>query len=292
MRITENLMTQNMLNNLHQNMENLDEYNQKLSSGKEFRFPSDAPIEAARSMGYTSDIAKNDQYEKNIDQARSWMQTTESAMDDSNHIIQRARELTVQASNDTLTEADRSKLANEFEELEEELAKIAETRHGDRYVFAGQSTDDSPLEEGEEYGNYDYVGDDLDIKREVTPGVELPVNLRADEAFGDALEVMADVREDLENGDEIGDELLDDFDEAIDENLEQRSELGARMNRLDMIERRIEDETLNLRELRSENEDTDFAETIMEMRMQESVYQASLATGARSIQPSLVDFLQ
>jgi len=45
-------------------------------------------------------------------------------------------------------------------------------------------------------------------------------------------------------------------------------------------------------EFGSENEDADIAETITDLKMQESVYRASLATGARMIQPTLVDFLR
>ena len=82
------------------------------------------------------------------------------------------------------------------------------------------------------------------------------------------------------------------FDEAIDKNVTTRAEIGAKMNRLDLTQSRLEDQEINLRSLKSENEDVDIAETIMELRMQESVYQASLASGARVMQPTLLDFLR
>ena len=54
----------------------------------------------------------------------------------------------------------------------------------------------------------------------------------------------------------------------------------------------IESEQIYLRELRSKVEDIDIAEAITEFMMQENAYQAALATGARIVYPSLIDFLR
>ncbi|SDL67654.1 flagellar hook-associated protein FlgL [Halarsenatibacter silvermanii] len=436
MRITQGVMVNNMKNNLQHNMQRLDDYSQQLSSGQKFRFPSEAPIKAARSMDLGGDIASSEQFEENINRAQAWIETTESAMDDAVNVIHRARELTIQGANDTLTADERENLASEMRQLREELISISETRHGDRHVFSGQRTDEAPFDDE---GNF--VGDHKNILRQISPGVEMAVNVDGEQAFGSAIDALDNVIDDLEggsariysnqiqsgplgkdfgdiNGEEInmeievydpeagetesfsigeadlveddedvadltrsefanrvndkineeleteneryarlrnnriefrspgtGDEAelsidfvddggdsvdlsesplgellfegseyaeedgmgefrdvngprmlgesdIEDFDDALDDNLAMRADLGARMNRLEMTEGRLEDNTINLRELLSENQDTDMAETIMEMRMEESVYQASLATGARIIQPTLVDFLQ
>jgi flagellar hook-associated protein 3 FlgL len=71
-----------------------------------------------------------------------------------------------------------------------------------------------------------------------------------------------------------------------------RAEIGVKSNRADLTINRILDDTLNLEGLLSKNEDADMAEVIMNIKMSENVYQASLSTGARIIQPSLIDFLR
>lgn len=71
-----------------------------------------------------------------------------------------------------------------------------------------------------------------------------------------------------------------------------RSEIGVKSNRAELTINRILDDTLNLKGLLSKNEDADIAEVIMKVKMEENVYQASLSTGARIIQPSLIDFLR
>ncbi|MDF2804114.1 MAG: flgL, partial [Anaerocolumna sp.] len=71
-----------------------------------------------------------------------------------------------------------------------------------------------------------------------------------------------------------------------------RSEIGVKTNRLELTLNRIGGDTLNLKDLLSKNEDADMSEVIMNLKMQESVYQASLSGGARIIQPTLLDFLR
>jgi len=78
----------------------------------------------------------------------------------------------------------------------------------------------------------------------------------------------------------------------IDNLLAARSTIGAKINRLELQRSRLESTQVSYTSLLAQNEDADIAEVIMNLKMQESVYQASLAAGARIIQPSLVDFLK
>ncbi len=71
-----------------------------------------------------------------------------------------------------------------------------------------------------------------------------------------------------------------------------RAEIGVKTNRVELTTNRILDDTLNLTDLLSKNEDADMAEVIMNIKMEENVYKASLSAGARIIQPSLIDFLR
>jgi len=64
------------------------------------------------------------------------------------------------------------------------------------------------------------------------------------------------------------------------------------MNRVDLTSDRLDDDNVNFTKLMSKNEDVDIAESIMNLMNEENVYRASLATGARVIQPSLVEFLR
>jgi len=74
--------------------------------------------------------------------------------------------------------------------------------------------------------------------------------------------------------------------------LAKTAELGGRINRLDMLENRYEMDYLNYMQLKSDAEDADLAELIMNINMAMNVYNAALASGSMVMQKSLVDFIR
>ena len=86
--------------------------------------------------------------------------------------------------------------------------------------------------------------------------------------------------------------FIEDIDNHIANVNNTRSELGARYNRVELMENRIDQQEIIVKEKMSENEDIDFEKVVTEMLTQESVHRAALAVGARVIQPSLMDFLR
>jgi len=70
------------------------------------------------------------------------------------------------------------------------------------------------------------------------------------------------------------------------------TDLGGRMNRIDLVKNRYEKDQINYETVKSKVEDADLAEVVMNLKMAEAVYQAALAIGDQVIQPSLVDFLK
>lgn len=87
-------------------------------------------------------------------------------------------------------------------------------------------------------------------------------------------------------------QVLDGFDADISTILSSRSIIGARVNRAEAAQDRLEAFELFLTELLSENEDADLAETITHLTNQTNVLNATLAAGAQVLQHSLIDFLR
>ncbi|WP_054693822.1 flagellin [Syntrophomonas palmitatica] len=90
---------------------------------------------------------------------------------------------------------------------------------------------------------------------------------------------------------QVGNKLVG-IDSRLKELLYYRSTVGARINRLDLQENRLKYAEESLTDLLSKTEDADQAKVIMELKMQENVFNSSLAAGARIIQPTLMDFLR
>ena len=281
-------MVDNMMRNLQDNMKKLDKLNQQLSSGKKFSKPSENPIGAAESMELESVLSNHGQYLDNIGEAKDWMRSSESALKNSGKILQRAREQAVYGANGTLSEGDRKQIATEIGELKKELINVANSKLGDRFLFSGQKTTTKPFDD-----NGDFQGSVSGLKREVGPGTEMKINTNGKEVFEDAIEHLDKLKTNLENSNMNGiQNRIGELDEDLSINTENRAQIGAKINRLDMTESKIEEEKIQSEELLSKNEDVDIAKTITDLKMQESVYRASLASGARIIQPTLVDFLQ
>lgn len=70
------------------------------------------------------------------------------------------------------------------------------------------------------------------------------------------------------------------------------SDVGARYNRIELINNRIDTNEVTYTKLLSLNEDVDQSKAIMNFKNQENVYRASLSMGSKIIQPSLVDFIK
>jgi flagellar hook-associated protein 3 FlgL len=290
------MMVRNMLDHLQKNLGDLNNLNEQLSSGKLFQMPSDAPIKVADSMNYKAQLNRNNQFQRNLDQAENWLNTTESALKSGTKVIQRARELTIYAANDSMTSDDRKMVAKEMKQLRDELIDISNAKLGDSYIFSGQKTGEKPFEVVDNgIGDYvQYQGDKNGVKRRLNENVEMQVNLDGDEVFKKEIEALNKIYDDLESGktgEEIG-ENLSAMDTAINDYAELRSQIGGKLQRTGNVIDRLEANEIHLRDLKSKNENADLAEVITELKMEETVYRASLASGSRIMQQSLVDFIR
>lgn len=95
----------------------------------------------------------------------------------------------------------------------------------------------------------------------------------------------------LKNGGDSS-KYLGEIDSKFNEVLRIRSEAGARWQRLNDMKAKTEEEHFNMTELLSKTSDIDLAKKVMECKIMENVYTASLQTGAKILQPSLLDFIR
>lgn len=94
------------------------------------------------------------------------------------------------------------------------------------------------------------------------------------------------------NADGEIDQSIAAIDGIIDNVINARADLGARVNRLDLVENRLEQQEIIATGSLSANEDVNYAEAITNLMTQESIHRAALSSGSRMIQPSLLDFLR
>lgn len=304
MRVTQSMLTNNMLRNLSNSYSNLDKYMDQLSTGKKINRPSDDPVIAMKGMNYRSQVAAVQQYERNLGEVNNWMDNSDASLDEATKALQRLRELSVQASNGTYEEGQRKNIAEEVDQLKAQLVEIANTKVNNKYIFNGTNTtgtedvngDLKPPVTTDADGNVITVASNNEnVMIEVTNGTRIQTNITPENVFSQDL--FADIEafsQALKSDapDEDLDSHIGVLDGHIDNTINERADLGARMNRVELIEDRLSNQSISAKKMMSDNEDIDIEEVIMNLTTQESVHRAALSAGSRVIQPTLLDFLR
>ncbi|GER68775.1 flagellar hook-associated protein 3 [Weizmannia acidilactici] len=297
MRITQSMLARNFLNNLNTSYSKLAKYQEQLASGKKINKLSDDPLSAMKGISYRRTVAQVKQYEDNFLEASTWIETTNDALDEANQVLQRIRELVVEGSTDTETPSDRQSIADEVEQLRDQLVDIANTKVNDKYIFNGTNTTEKPI--STDISTFDgstTLGiNNNPVKIELSKGIYLQVNADGSKVFSDDLfKDLNDLISDLNAGTSANgfDRYLDTIDAHIDNVLSELSQTGARSNRLDLMKERVSQQELTATEIMSNNEDVDIDQVYTDFSVASGAYTAALKVGAQVIQPTLLDFLK
>ncbi|NMA68828.1 MAG: flagellar biosynthesis protein FlgL, partial [Desulfitobacterium sp.] len=104
---------------------------------------------------------------------------------------------------------------------------------------------------------------------------------------------LEDLKNALENSDiDALQKSIGAIEGQMDVVLDYRAQIGAKQNRMEAIHQQLDNTAANLSEFLAETLYADIAETLVQFKTQENVYNAALAVGAQIIQPSLVDFMR
>ena len=142
MRITNSMITNNAAGNINGTKVLVDKTNTQMTTQKKISRPSEDPVIAIRSLRLQTSLNKiNQYYEKNIPDAESWMDVTETALTNMKSIITDMRTLCVNGSTGTLTEDDRSTILTQLKALQEQVYNEGNADYAGRTVFTGYRTD-------------------------------------------------------------------------------------------------------------------------------------------------------
>ncbi|WP_104526134.1 flagellar hook-associated protein FlgL [Blastococcus atacamensis] len=293
MRITQRAVTLTSLDGLNTNLAALGRLQQQLTSGKLISKPSDSPVGVNRSMQTRADQEATAQFSRNIADARSWLDSTDSTLQQMLDVTRRVRNLAVQGSNDgAMSATSREALATETAQLRESLLGMANTTLAGRPLFGGITTGQFAYDDAGTFTGV--VGPD--VERRVSPTESVRIDINGPEAFGpagaDLFAVVNQIVVDLEaNPDALG-ASLDALDGLMNTMMSAIADVGARANRIDREEAINADQILGLETRLAQVEDIDLPYTIMKLQMQQTSYEAALQATAKAITPTLMDYLR
>lgn len=302
MRVTNHMLSARVLHNLTASLQDFQKVNDQMSSGKAVSKPSDDPVATSRIMSLKSNLAAQERYHGNMSDAENFLNTSDHALASFSDSLLRVRELMLKGGTGSLSPSDRAAVANEVDEIIDQLIEVGNSMCGSQYIFGGFSTLTKPL--AREGDVIKYNGDSGQIKYELGRGVSMAVNVDGgnlcqviDTSTGeniDLFDTLIKIKNNLENNTNIEDltgKLLGKCDQLSDHILSLRAVVGAKEKRIEMAKDRNEGDKIEITKVLSNMEDVDLAKVSMEYSEKAYVYQAALATASQMLTLSLVDYI-
>lgn len=292
MRVTPKAISAAALRSLQTTLTASARTQEQLSSGKQFSTISQSPVQGTTSMALRSQIRAAEQYERNASDGLGWLNMSDLAITDAIDVTQRVRNLTVQGMNTgSMSAESRQSIAAEVNNLRSGLLAAANQQYNGRPIFGG------PTGERTAYDTTGaYIGAAQPISRRVSDTGTVRVDLTGPEAFGpagnDLFAIVDRIATDVVTNPGALGGHLDDLDAALKRLTTAAADIGSRTNRITAAQQSAYDTRQSLTAQLSQNEDIDLPAVVIQNQARINAYQAALGVAAKTIQPSLLDFLR
>lgn len=145
LRISTNQAISSFIDQMYKQRSQLADVQNEISTGVKVSKPSDDPANAGTIAEYQSTLVKIQRHQERISQGTGLLQVQESALQEANNLLVRAKELASQAANETLSSEQRAQMSVEVFGIRDALVSLANTRYQTAYIWGGTDTDDPPF---------------------------------------------------------------------------------------------------------------------------------------------------
>ncbi|AYY81246.1 flagellar hook-associated protein FlgL [Proteus cibarius] len=297
MRLSSNQIFSQRMDNITSSQSKWMTEGNKISSGRRVEKPSDDPMAASQAVMVKQSESRNQQYATARGFAKNSMSLQMSLASQMVNITTKIQETLVAAGNDaTLSDEDRSSLADQLQGLKDQLVGIGNTKDGvGRYIFAGFQSDKPPFV-ADATGKITYQGGDKQITQKVDSNIEMVTNftgietLQSSGSKGTAPDIfealdgaITALREPLTGKPQADrDAALEKIDAAnrvnratLNNISSVEAKLGLQLQELDNLDDLGADTSLRNAKRLSELRDLDWTQAISDYYQEESVLQAS-----------------
>ena len=282
----------------------------EVASGKQVQRPSDAPEQAALIQRYKSLLARHENYISNMGLVKARLDVESGAIDSVVNLMFRAKELVVQASNDSVSASDRQSIATELQGLRDQILSLANSQDNNgNYLFAGSRvgqpafaapTDDptaSPVYQGDRTRMGVMIGDQrsLPINRAGADVFNRVVrtdgqgNSQGVEFFKSLDDMIQGVKSSSQSAMQRGNKELDGL---LDGLLQAQADVGTDMGILEQQTFTLEDTLATFKASLASAEDLDYSKAITLMNKQMLSLEAAQSSFAKISQLSLFNYLR
>jgi len=307
MKISTNLMFDRATQQMTSSQTNLAKSQAQLAQGKQIINPSDAPDQASTVQRLKSILSRQDSYQTALNTVQSRLQGEDSTLSSVSDLLIRAKEIAVQANNDTLSPDNRKALGVELQGLRDQMLSLANTRDSSgNFLFGGSKVTQAPFI-SVAGGSPQYAGDQTRMSVMVGENRSMPINRTGTDAFVPVNRTMPDgttqgvgffnVMDDLIKGVNTSDRPkmqggLGELDTLLGGLSMARANIGSGLKGIDQQTGVIEDTILNLKTTLSSVEDLDYAKAITKMNQQMLSLEAAQSSFAKISQLNLFNYIK
>ena len=260
---------------------------------------SDDPIGAGQAIREKSTLKDIQQYTKNLEYSKGYIERTETSLVAINDFLMRAKELAVSLSNATYGDKARGGAAGEVREIIDAVVALGNTAYAGRYVFGGFRTRTPPVN-----SDGQFLGDDGAIFLQIDDNSFRQINIQARELFEPDPQERQEGRfgmiptlEILHDGLKFNDiqkirKGITELDFQLDKASSYQAILGSIYNALESAIERQEHSEIQTTERLSNITDADTYKATSDFKKTETVLQSTLLASNKLLQPSLLNFLQ
>ena len=266
----------------------LAEVQEQIATGKRLNRMSQEPWSVAQIHQFRESIEVQENYQKASKMAIGLLSQGESALDMIMNAVNRAREISVQASNDVLGSQDLEAIMEEVSNLKERTRALANSDFNGRYIFSGNAYDTPPYD-----ATYAYQGTTDAVSIAVSDNATVDVNFDGSDIFQGSTDLFV-AFDDLVTGLQTDDDTLiqtaiDQFDDAFDHMNKARTRMGTEMNIAMDMDEIAETLESNLKDRLSSIEDADMPEALTRFSLMQTQYQVNLQLTAKMRTMSLFE---
>ena len=280
----------------------------KLATGKQIVQTSDDPDKAGLIQRLNTAYNRQETYESTLNSVEDRLSAEESSLMATDNILQRVRELAVQASSDTTSADDRAIIATEINALKDSLLALANTQDvNGNFVFSGSAVRTVPFAADGE-GNMRYQGDNSYVAVDVSEQRRLIMNRPGNEVFDGVVRLEIDgtgprkvsffnVIEDFSNALATNDTTgiqrsLGEVDELSATLSTSLADVGSRQNVVESQRDVLADTKLRYKSVLSNAEDLDYASAVTKLSAELLSLEAAQASFAKISQLTLFDYIR
>jgi flagellar hook-associated protein 3 FlgL len=295
MRVTQNTISNHVLENLQVIQQRQDQLEQESSTGLKVSAIGDDPITSQQILKLKSQTAQSNQYARNITSGTSMLTMATSAMSSMTNTLTSLKQLAIQMSTATNNDSARAAGVLQLQQMKSQMVALGNTQLNGKYIFGGFKNDTPPFDATT--GAFTGTTDATSL--EIAPGSSVPVTysggtLIAGAGGGtDIMGIFDNLIAAVGSGNLTAVQgQLGAIDSAATQITSAQAVVGASMNRLSTASSVASDMNIATSQVLSSIQDADFTQVVSDLSKQQTAYQAAIAASAKISQVSLLDYLK